>query len=216
MDWKDKKLWIGVLVVLIVLISVWSLLSFFHPKFCLNDSCCKYEKCESGCVNKYVYTQPCQIKAALWSSYVWKNMPCKCVNNRCVEDKEAFCRKACKDWMNKGCEDGIPKSAFLELECESQRECLCPNINTSMPQEILLSLEKRYDFVVNGTEGWGGFVNASDTVVMDKTVKGPPPAFRPSEDKIICVNYPGSFEPMTPKEFLKYIIQVKKSNEEFR
>ncbi len=84
-------------------------------------------------------------------------------------------------------------------------------IDLSSPENTLSSLEEKYDFVKKGSEGWkDAGVKDTDTLVEEPGIKGPPPAFRVSDDKIICVNYPGSYKPMTPKEFIDYIESVKK------
>ncbi len=121
---ENKKLLIGILIIIIVLISGWFIWSFTHPKLCLTDLDCRYDICE-GCINRDSHHPPCLIKAASWSQYVWDNMPCKCINYKCVEDKETFCQKACEDWINDSCADGIPKSAFLAMKCEYRMDCNC-------------------------------------------------------------------------------------------
>jgi len=84
-------------------------------------------------------------------------------------------------------------------------------IDTSSPANTLAYLEEKYDFIKKGSEGWkDAGVEDTDTLVEEPSIKGPPPAFRASGDKIVCVNYPGSYKPMTPKEFIEYVESVRK------
>ena len=88
-------------------------------------------------------------------------------------------------------------------------------VDTSSPENTLSSLEQKYDYVIKASEGWKrqvkeqSGVEDTDTLVLVEGIKGPPPAFRVSGDKIICVNYPGSYYPMTPEEFVNYVNKVK-------
>ena len=132
MDSKLKIL-LGILVVGIILIGSWWTWKNYQPvkeKYCRQDNDCIFgwpEKCIMGCVHKDTPKRtPCLlVKPAPWSPYIWGNMPCKCVGGKCVEDKESFCQKACKDWKDSNCADGIPKSAFLAMKCEDKIECEC-------------------------------------------------------------------------------------------
>lgn len=138
--WQNPKIPIVVALVVVgmtILAGGWWVWKNYQPveevlegKYCKQDSDCIYgwpEKCIMGCVNKYTPKRTlCPlIKPAVWSSYVWNHMPCKCSDNECEEDKEAFCQKACEDWVNSNCVDGIPKSAFLATKCEDRIECNC-------------------------------------------------------------------------------------------
>lgn len=134
---RKIKILIGILAVVILVAGGWRILKNYQPveevlegKHCEQDSDCIYgwpDKCIVACVNKNTPKKiPCPlIKPAIWSSYIWNNMPCKCIENQCVEDKKAFCQKSCEDWVNSNCTDGIPKSAFFATKCEDKIKCGC-------------------------------------------------------------------------------------------
>ncbi|MCK4454204.1 hypothetical protein KAU51_02560 [Candidatus Parcubacteria bacterium] len=147
---RDKKILIGILAVGIILIGGWWVWNNYQPigemlegKHCKQDSDCIYgwpERCIMGCVHKDTPKRtPCpDVKVAMWSSYIWENMPCRCINNKCVEDKEAFCRKSCEDWKSNDCKDGDPKSVFFVMRCGDKVECECLKIE----QQVLITTDK--------------------------------------------------------------------------
>jgi len=97
---------------------------------CKTDNECIYgwpSKCVTGCVNvDSPRRMPCPLlKPSPWFSYVRGNMPCECVENKCVEDKVMFCENACLDWMNNSCKEGDFQSAFLAEKCEGKIDCEC-------------------------------------------------------------------------------------------
>jgi len=58
-------------------------------------------------------------------SYIWENMGCRCVDNKCVEAERDFCARACRDWKIEKCVEGIYESAFVEMKCADIIECEC-------------------------------------------------------------------------------------------
>ena len=99
------------------------------------------------------------------------------------------------------------KSATMVEILEIERE----DEYTSTPQSILDFLEEKYDFIVDGSQGWkSANVNDNDTLLLHPYIKGPPPAFRADGDKIVCINYPGSYAPMNTSEFVSFIEDLKK------
>ncbi len=144
---------IAVAIVLILVIIVGSFAWWQYGEIrkekdefsCRDDNDCIYgwrDKCIMKCVNRNTPKMvPCPlIKPAVWSSYIWDNISCECVNNKCVEDKEAFCQKACEDFRND--RDEIAKSAFLAERCGDILECEGlekTDIWTTIWKEFLLS-----------------------------------------------------------------------------
>jgi len=70
--------------------------------------------------------------------------------------------------------------------------------------EILI--EKNCFVVIPAGKGWqDGDVLEQDLLVLEPGVKGPPAAYRINGEVVECVNYPGSFEPMS---FASWILMV--------
>lgn len=143
-----NKIFIGILIVGIILIGGWWILKssvkqVLDEKYCKQDSDCVFgwpEKCIMGCVNKYTPKKtPCPlIRPAFFSSYIWDNTVCECVNNECVENRTVFCEEACRDWIGSNCADGIPKSSFLAMKCETKIDCGC----LKSIQEVTITTDK--------------------------------------------------------------------------
>lgn len=80
MNWKDKRLWIGIVIIIVILIGAWFVLNkeaefILDEKYCELDSDCIFH-CPKGCINKKFYSEPtalCKVAAG----------ECKCIDNSC-------------------------------------------------------------------------------------------------------------------------------------
>lgn len=74
-------------------------------------------------------------------------------------------------------------------------------------------LAEKYDFVKKAKDFPYAMVDErvkeTDIVVLEPGIKGPPPVFRVSGDKVVCINYPGSYKPTSIEEFMAYLNDVK-------
>jgi len=123
-----------VLIVAVVGIIAWQYSE--RPEIFVANSCSSNEDCICGwpkenitdCINKDIPKRKVSNSGAKLTAsmnYIWENMGCRCVNDKCVEAMEEFCQKACRDWNTEKWEEGIYKSAFVKMECENIIECEC-------------------------------------------------------------------------------------------
>jgi len=74
---------------------------------------------------------------------------------------------------------------------------------------IEILIEQSCFVVVPAGKGWkDGDVEEQDLLVLEPGVKGPPAAYRIQGDRIVCVNYPGSYEPSTYSEWIVSVMDL--------
>ena len=134
MDWKNKRLWIEVLVIATFIIIIYGFQ--LSSNVCNSDSDCVYgwpDKCVMDCVNKNIPDRDCSINKVLsYRLSIVGNDLCKCVGGRCQEDKEKFCHRLCDYWINNNCTDMINiKADFFSKECDKIISCECVNVESS-------------------------------------------------------------------------------------
>jgi len=149
------KILVGILVVGIVLVGGWWIWSFVHPEFCLIDADCRYEKWDRACINKYAFFLKdfeYQINPppplSFESFYIEKNMPCRCIDKKCIGDIGILCKKACEDWKAIDCTSRpVPTSeaesvgitareAFFQMNCEKKINCKC------LEKQVIITTDK--------------------------------------------------------------------------
>ena len=87
-----------------------------------------------------------------------------------------------------------------------------PNIDTSSPETTISGLIAHYDHVKDPSEVTAlgrPYSEEVDVVVLEKNIRGAYPSFKISGDKIVPVQYPGSYSEMTPEEFVDYVAKLR-------
>ncbi|UCD04504.1 MAG: M23 family metallopeptidase [Candidatus Woesearchaeota archaeon] len=177
MNLKDKRLWIGILfLVIIVIICFYNSESKFmnDKKYCeVDEDCntCGCGGCYIGCYNKYHKSAIVSCSAIC----VRTEMTCRCENNQCVLDYldiNTTCQDICNQWSNPNSYNCTIDSRYTnfsaiwnELNCSSRLSCKCIDSKTEEVEEPE-TLPIIYNIGID-LEPWNSETNTAGDVSFD-------------------------------------------------